>query len=310
MGRFIWIACALAWLGVLTGPSACAVETKIKNLRAVPYSKIACPKKVLGQETGVVQVLQPANDKMLVHVAFDLEVAWDKDTESLSFDESTLRVEAGKSAAAYRGEVLPTGELALQNVPYFSAFRPVGEDDKIEPSTTSVNSFWEVDGKAKEVVLHVGEQNATAKLEGEPQPYAPPPEIAVEVMGTTLHDSYQQTIGYDNKFSVELVNDGGSILELKLKLTPQVKDEEKLRELWSNLRSDRFYLSFGKGGRALALGHLDFEKRFADSNGLSLYPDKPAQPQMVTIFYPVPSDLKSFDVRYMGRTIAQGTVGE
>lgn len=310
MGQFIRIACALVGLGLLGVQPAWAVEATFKNLKAVVYSKLTCPKKVLGQETGVVQHLEPAQGKMLVHLTFDLEVAWDKETESLSFDETSLRVEADGAAATYRGEVLPTGEVVLQNIPYFSAFRPYSEDEHYEPSTTSGNSFWEISREAKEVTLHLGEKSAKAKLTGEPHPYESPQEIEVSVMSATLLDSYQQSIGYDNKFSVELVNDGGSIMELKLKLTPRITGEEKLQDLWRNLRSDRFYLSFGKGGRALALGHLDFEKHFTDSNGFSLFPDKPAQPQTVTIFYPVPSNLKSFDVRYMGRPIAKGTVGQ
>jgi hypothetical protein len=302
------IACGFVCLAAIClRSSALAAEVVIKSMTTVPYTEVTTPKTLLGLDTGVKQTLKPAKGNVLLHVTFDVEVTWDAETEFLDFEEQdTVQLTAGDATGAFRGQV-SGGEVHFSESLYVGMFRPFEWEEKKEPSTSTHNGFWEVPQGTKEVTLKLGDKSAKTKVVGEPKSFAQVGDVAVEVVGVRRLAEIKQEIGYENKFVTTLTNEGGSLLEVKLKLTSQAKGKEQQQQFWENLLLNRFFLAFGRGGRATLLGQLDSEK-FTDASGFWLYPDDPSQPQTVTLYYPIPSNLTSFDVYYFSRPVAKGKI--
>jgi hypothetical protein len=288
-----------------------AVETKLLDAKAAPYSEVVTRKLSNGSETGTLQILRPAPGKMLVYVTFRLQVTWDEATDNVNYDANDFKLTEKGAAAPYRGLLDSTGEIMLQDSAHFSYYRPFDWEEKKQPTTGDGNGWWEIDAKATELTLAVGKQSATLKLTGKAEPYAPPQDFGFEVISTKLHPSIAKMEGFENKFKVEIVNEGGSILEVQFRVSPKfkAKDTEEGQQFWNRLNTQRLFLSFGKGGRGLPLGHLNSDGTLTDIGPIYFFAEDPSKPTTLVVLFPVPSNLKVFDVHYLGRKVAAGAIG-
>lgn len=327
--EFLSTALLVTLLASLSLPeSATAIGLKIDEITAVPYSEVRLLHSADGRPTGVIEQYIPPVGSALWLVTYRATPEWDEATESFNFDYETYGFYNGETKLKTIGDMGSFGILSTYVSPP-GMYRP---DDWKEAKPRRVyRRCWIIAPKdLPEVTLkltHVqyNEEDrdappvktpftATVKLTGTPVPFKMEDYVEIRVRGVKMLESLEVKEEYNDRVPPRtLVNEGGSIMQLTLQLTPKqknrfVEEDEDDRNLAFDWQPSWVGLSFGRGGRAICLG-------MKDGNSISDYGAEIQSAdgeiwdsKTVALYFPVPSNLRTFQVTFLGQLIADGAV--
>jgi hypothetical protein len=315
---------ALAAALVLGGGSlACEAATvKIDNVTAVPYTELTVLHSSGTQPTGAVEKHVAAAGSSLWMVTFHLTPEWDEATEEMNFDSESFGLYDGATKVEHLGGMQTFGVLdRYWGPPYL--YRP--ENWKTEKPPGAWKRVWISVLKGKpELLLRLTQltydktkpdaepkktpYTAPVKLTGEPKPFDMNDAVEIRVRAVKLLEFIEDKNEYDTAARAKrIVNEGGSIMQLTLQLTPKQPNSLEAKEF--NWSPATIGLSFGKGGRAVCIGMRAYGSITADTSETIEQTDGDIwDSKTVSVYFPVPSNLKSFDVTFFGQKVTSGTV--
>jgi hypothetical protein len=308
---------------VVGARSAFAANVKIDQITAVPYTEFVALHSSQNNPTGLVEKYVPTAGGILWHVTFRATPEWDEATKEMNFDNETFGLYDGEKRVEHVGGMSTFGVIER----YVGAgFFYRSDDWKTAKPQPQTRQLWVSVPKGKaELVLRMtrieqDENNrmappkktpytAQVKLTGTPKAFDINDYVEIRIRSVKLLPVVEDKNEYaENARAVTIVNDGGSVMQLTVQITPKqpnAKDEEKPYFQW---RPGLIGLSFGKGGRALCAGtrqngSIDNYGGRIEQTDAEIWDSK-----TVALYYPVPSNLKTFDVTFMGQKVATGTV--
>jgi hypothetical protein len=240
----------------------------------------------------------------------------------MNFDSETFGFYDGNTKVKHLGGLMTFGVVdRYYGAPYL--YRP---DDwkEAKPQGQWRKILVEVPSDKKELVLKMTQlvydeanreappkktpYSAPVKLTGEPKPYNINDYVEIAVRGVKMLDFLEDKNEYDRNAPVrKIVNEGGSIMQLTVQITPkQHNNVEEKGFYWS---PGVFGLSFGRGGRSVCMGSRNYGSISAHSGEAIQQADGDIwNSKTVAIFFPVPSNLRTFEVTYMGQKVSAGEV--
>jgi hypothetical protein len=132
--------------------------------------------------------------------------------------------------------------------------------------------------------------------------------VEVRVRAVKMLESLEDQYQYDTKARPrQIINQGGSILQLTVQITPRQPNALDVNEFrWSPAWIG---MSFGRGGRAVCIGTRQHGTLDADTTETIEQTDGEIwESKTVSLYFPVPSNLKTFDVTFLGQKVADGTI--
>jgi hypothetical protein len=295
-------------------------EVKIDQVSATPYTEFVSLHASHSQPSGTAVVYKPPQNSVLWLITFRMTPQWDAATQNFQFDAETFGVYAGKTRLPHLGTMATFGAIDPGlDMPYFS--RP--DDWQTEPPQSTWTRLWvivpsnlkEADLRIDHVVLNdnyerqsVKPYTAPLKLSAAPKPFDVNDYVEVRVRAAKMLDSLTEKSEYDERAQPrEVVNLGGSILQLTVQITPKQATSRDNRQFeWS---TQWLGLSFGRGGRAVPLGSMEdglLYNGFAspiEQAGGEVWDSK-----TLAVYFPVPSNLKTYDVTFLGHKVDASTV--
>lgn len=313
-------------LMLATTLSSPAATIKIDQIAAVPYSEFTTLHASGSQPTGAVEkYAAPAGSTMWL-VTFRVTPEWDEATEEMSFDAEEFGLFDGATRVEHLGGMSTFGVIdRYLGAPYF--YRR--DDWKTEKATGIYKRLWVIvpNGKAElvlrltHVVYDKNDSNAppkktpytaNVKLAGAPKPFDMNDFVELRVRAVKMLEFLEDKNEYDDAARPKrIVNEGGSIMQLTLQITPKQTNtlEEARDEKGFQWTPATIGLSFGKGGRAVCIGTRIYGGLSADASQMIQQTDGEIwDSKTVSLYYPVPSNLKTFDVTFYGQKVATGSI--
>lgn len=317
----------LAFLGVLPGlllqaGLAWGANIKIDQLRAQPFSQFVTLHGSDVNPSGAVETFTPPPGSVLYLVDFRVTPEWDEATTDMNFDNDSFGLYDGETKLEALGSMAEFGLVQRYvSVPYL--YR--SDDWKTEPPRSVRSRMWVVAPKeTKEAQLRLTmlvyskedpdaepkktPYTANVKLEGEPKPFDFTDYVEVTVRRMKMLESIEVKDEYDAKRRpTRIVNEGGSIMQLTLQLTPKRSNSLESEDFeWSPAWIG---LSFGRGGRAVCLGTMQYGAVTSRTSEVIEKTDADIwDSKTISLYYPVPSNLRSFDITFLGQKVAQSAV--
>ena len=315
-----WLAaCAVL---AINYSSSLAATIVIDEVTAVPYSEFTTLHASDDQPTGVVEKYVPPAGSNLWLVTFRVTPSWDEATEEMSFDNETLGLYDGDQKVEHLGSMMSFGVIErYYGAPYL--YRP--ENWKTEKPSSHWLRLWVTAPRDKtELTLRLTQMQydksnlsapptkiphtAQVKLAGTPKPFDMNDHVEVRVRAVKMLESLEDQYQYDAKARPrQTINQGGSILQLTVQITPRQPNALDVNEFrWSPAWIG---MSFGRGGRAVCIGTRQHGTLDADTTETIEQTDGEVwESKTVSLYFPVPSNLKTFDVTFLGQKVADGTI--
>jgi hypothetical protein len=316
--------CAIAFSLAFVLPAARAANVKIDVVSATPYTEYITLHAANSQPTGAIEKYTPAAGQTLWLVTFRTTPEWDEATENLNFDSESFGLYDGNTKVEHLGGMSQFGVVDRYVSPPYH-YRP--DNWKTEKALPRTQQVWVSLPKGKtELVLRLTQltydkadmnappkktpYTATVKLSGEPKPYDINDHVEVKVRAVKMITEIEDKDEYDRGArGAKIINDGGSIMQLTVQITPKQAntiEEKESTFVWS---PGWVGLSFGKGGRAVCIGTRQYGRISADSSESIKRTDGDIwDSKTVSLYFPVPSNLKSFDVTFLGQKVGSGAV--
>ena len=331
MCRFpgFWCASLLAILliGWAQPDCALAIGLKIDQITAVPYSEVRLLHSADGRPTGVIEQYTPPVGAALWLVTYRATPEWDDATENFNFDYETYGFYNGETKLKTIGDMGSFGILSTYVSPP-GMYRP---DDWKEAKPRGVwRRCWIIAPKdLPEVTLkltHVqyNEEDRDAppvktpftamiKLAGTPVPFKMEDYVEIRVRGVKMLESLEVKEEYNDRVPPRtLVNEGGSIMQLTLQLTPKQKnrlvEDDEERSMAFDWQPSWLGLSFGRGGRAICMGMKDGNSVSDYGAEIESADGEIWDSKTVALYFPVPSNLRTFQVTFLGQVLTDGAV--
>lgn len=324
MFAFVSWRCWVIACAVLSMPCSysLAASLTIDEITAVPYSEFTTLHASESQPTGVVEKYVPPPGSNLWLVTFRITPTWDEATENMNFDDETFGLYDGDEKVEHLGGMMSFGVMErYYGAPYM--YRP--EDWKTAKPVGQWKRMWVIVPKGKsELVLRLTQvqydkdnsdapptktpYTAQVKLEGTPKPFNMNDHVEVRVRAVKMLEFIEDKNEYDEKSRPRrIVNEGGSMLQLTVQITPlQANEVGGNRFHWS---PGWVGMSFGRGGRAVCTGTRQSGSITADNTLTIEQTDGDIwDSKTVSLYFPVPSNLKTFDVTFLGQKVAEGKI--
>jgi hypothetical protein len=317
---------SLAALSALTfSPSgrAFAAEVKVHSARAVAYTSYSTLHSA-DTPAGAVAHYRPPQGNVLWMVTISYSAAWDEKSERIEVLDELFGLYDGERKLPAVGDVAGLGVID----PYLSSpsfYRPDDwKERKPEPQWGEF-LFVAPAGK-KELALKMdwvvpspdGEQDPTKatklsvplKLAADPKAFNINDHVEVRVRAVKMLASMPENDPNQTNpapAAPELENIGGSILQLTLEVTPK-SASVPYQEVF-NGRCTWLGLSFGRGGRAVCMGKRSYGELEPQSGFTIEKADGDIwNRETFAAFFPVPSNLRTFDVTFLGQVVAKGEI--
>jgi hypothetical protein len=316
-----------ALAGLILPNSASAIGLKIDEISAVPYSEARLLHNADGRPTGVIEQYTAPPGSALWMITYRATPQWDEATEDFNFDYETYGFYNGDKKLTTIGDMLSFGILSNYVSPP-GMYRP--EDWKEAKPSSMWRRCWIIAPKdLPEVTLRLTHvqyneddrsaepkktpYTATVKLAGTPVPFKMDDYVEVRVRGVKMLDSLEIKEEYNDRVPPRtLVNEGGSIMQLTLQLTPKKKNRlveaDDERGLVFDWEPAWLGLSFGRGGRAICMGAKDGNSISDYGAEIESADGEIWDSKTVALYFPVPSNLRSFQVTFLGQVLAEGAV--
>jgi hypothetical protein len=301
--------------------AAAAADLKITKTEATALTTFQTLHN-LDRPTGVALSYQPPAGHVFWLVTLAFTPTWDEKNDTLSGVESDFAIQADGKPCTFVGSMSNFGAInTYVQQPYL--YRP---DDwqTTEPVTEFYRYLMVVPAGAKEASLQMAwvapEENvefdklprtkltAPIKLTGNPRPFDINDYVDVQLRGVKMLPAVEEKDEDDVRRPVARIeNLGGGVLQVMVHVSPkQATSNDGKAFTWND---SWLGLSFGRGGRAVCMGRLDYGKivpygghTFEQKEG-GLW-----DVQAIALYFAVPANLKSFDVTYMGHVVAKGQV--
>lgn len=302
--------------------TATAAHLTIDQITAVPYSEFVTLNASGSQPSGAVEKYVPPAGSALWLVTFRMLPEWDETTDQMNFDSEAFGLFDGDTKLEHVGGMQEFGVMERH---WSGAYLYRPSDWKTEKPEGQLRRLWVIIPKGKtevqlrlvRLIYNPNDSNAepqktpysaAVKLAGEPKPFDMNDFVEVRVRAVKMLESVEDKNEYDDSARPRmLVNQGGSIMQLTVQITP--KKANSLEENVFRWSAGVIGLSFGKGGRAVCMGarrngeiNADYGEDIEPADG-DIWDSK-----TVSLYFPVPSNLKTFDVSYFGHKVSSGTV--
>jgi|GEM_PF-4686098 len=289
---------------VIASSRAIGAEWKLQNVSAVTYNEIVSTHGVDAIPSGLTETRRPPPASVFLLLSYDIEVMWAKEDETLEIPYEQIGLYDGPTKIEPLGYLsyLGQGDFGSVGGTYYAPY-----ELKPNPTRHLHKLMHIVPAKSKQFTLKVGTQEAKVAVTGPPTTFDPANMVTVDVDDVQLLEKVDVAIhqgGGDAKVPIRLTNEGGSIMQLTLSITPKMRNSNyKETFSWS---PSWIHLTFGRGGRAVCAGTIDYDQVSNSTQSVELTPDGKWPAKQVTLYFPVPSNLKTFGVTFLGRQVATG----
>lgn len=292
-------------LGLALVRSLSALEGELKSVTATVYSEIVSIENFAGGSVpgGTVVVFEPPKGKILCGVIYHVSITGDQ-----SGQFTVPKREFGIDGALQIGEIDEYGELKIHKKQDWAEGLQIGYSNEFKTQTYYRQDLYLLEPGTKEVTFKFGAKSHQLKLDQPPVKFDPTPSWKVTVHGAERKKSVEMKVrSYpEDKFKLvsPLVNPGGDILEVKVTMQPTTMGYDAFVDNAHGYASSHFFLSFGKGGRAVCLGSLDNgEFQGALTPGFTAK----NEPKQTTLYFAVPATVTAYELNYMGHAIGKCT---
>jgi len=300
-----------------------AVEVKVHSAKVVAYTSYSTLHSPNAPSGTLAHYRPPAaNHLWLVSVSFS--PVWDDKSEQIEVLDDLFGLSDGQRRLPAIGDVTGLGLVD----PYISPpgfYRPDDWKER-KPEPQWAEYLFVAPAGKKELVLRMdwavpsaeGETDASKatklavplKLAAEPKPFDINEHVEVQVRAVKMLTTMPENDADEANpppAGPELENQGGSILQVTLEITPKTPSVP-YRETFdgSNIWLG---LSFGRGGRAVCMGKRNYGE-ISPQGGFSIEKADGDiwNRETFAAFFPVPSNLRTFDVTFLGHVVAKGQV--
>lgn len=279
---------------------------KIGKVEVVAFTDFYTLHAANNRPTGAIEKHVPPKGSVLWLVSYDATPEWDDATENISLEEKDFGLFDGAKRMQFRGQAYSHSAVdEYVSAPYFS--RP--DNWKTEPAEPRTFRYLVIVPEDKqELTLKVGAASAPVKLTAKAVPFDMNDYVEVRVRTVKLLDMIeekQEGLGGVK----QITNAGGSIMQLTLQITPKRANSISDKKPVFNWDLGWVALGFGKGGRATCMGTKQYEKLSPYGGGEINEADAGVwDSRTLALYFPVPSNIKTFEVQFLGHVVAKGAV--
>lgn len=290
---------------LLPGADIRAAEWKLKNVSAITYNEISTAHGIDTIPTGLTEIRRPPPATVFLLLSYEIEVTWAKEDEELELPYEEIALFDGATKLEHLGYLgyLGQGDFGSPSSSYYAPF-----DLKPNPTVHLQKLMYIVPAKTKQFAFKVANQEAKVAVEKEPIAFDPTSTVDLSVEAVRLVEKVDMSLEQNNgaKVPTTLINEGGSIMLLTISVTPKIRNSAYANSFhWS---PSWIHLTFGRGGRAVCAGGDDYDQIANSTQTIEATPDGKWPTKQITLYYPVPSNLRSFGVTFMGKQVATSVV--